>query len=403
MTTLPAPSWLTRQRILVYAAILAATWLLLAVFIDYQTRPGGGMPMITDFNTFYAVSLLMRDMPVAGAFDGATMHAYELIAAQAAYGGALSAEVLATIPLFPWMYPPLILPLLAPLALLPYALAQLALTLSSLALFLLAARRAIPDGKVAMLVALAFPATLLTLVFGQTGFLIGGLFGLGLMSLERRPWLAGLCFGLMTVKPHLGLLIPLALVLGGQWRAIAGAMLTLALLGVLTVALWGVAPWQAFLGGTGMPLQLMDSRSVPWTLMPTAYAGLRLAGASTGLAYAAQGLAVLIAVVSVAWAWLRPGPLPLRAAVLVLASTLANPFDYVYDLPVLALALLWLGQHLATRRPRAWEMAAMACLFATPLAAPGLASAVAVQPAALAILVVLGVALNRLRGQRTAL
>jgi len=398
-----SPSWLTRQRLVAYAVMLAATWLLVAVYIEYQARPDGGAPMITDFNTFYAISLLMREIPVVNAFDGATMHAYELTAAQAAYGGTLSAKDLAAIPLFPWMYPPLILPLLAPLALLPYALAKLALTLPSLALFLLAARRILPDGKLAVLVALAFPTTLLTLVFGQTGFLIGGLFGLGLTSLERRPWLAGLCFGLMTVKPHLGLLIPLALVLGGHWRAIAAAALTLAGLAIVTLVLWGVAPWQAFLGGAGVPLHLMETRSVPWTLMPTAYAGLRLAGASTGLAYAAQGLAVLVAVAGVAWAWRRPGPLPLRAAVLVLASTLANPFEYVYDLPVLALALLWLGRHLASRRPRAWEMTALACLFATPLAAPGLASAVAVQPAALAILAGLGVALNRLRGQRTDL
>jgi len=398
-----APSWLTRQRVLVYAAILAVTWMLLAGYIEFQARPSGGAPMITDFNTFYAVSLLMRHLPVSSAFDGATMHAYELIAAQAAYGGTLTAEQIASIPLFPWMYPPLILPLLAPLALLPYAAAKLALTLSSLALFLLAARRAISDSKVAVLVALAFPTTLLTLVFGQTGFLIGGLFGLGLTSLERRPWLAGLCFGLMTIKPHLGLLIPLALVIGGQWRAIAAAALTLAVLGLVTLVLWGIAPWQAFLDGTGMPLQLMETRSVPWTLMPTAFAGLRLAGASTGLAYAAQGLAVLVAVASVAWAWRQAGPLSLRAAVLVLASTFANPFEYVYDLPVLALVLLWLGQHLASRRPRAWEMAALACLFAMPLAGPGLASAVAVQPAALAIMAVLAVALNRLRGQRTAL
>lgn len=46
----------------------------------------------------------------------------------------------------------------------------------------------------------------------QNGFLSAGLFGGALVLLERRPVLAGALFGLLTYKPHLGLLVPIVLI-----------------------------------------------------------------------------------------------------------------------------------------------------------------------------------------------
>jgi hypothetical protein len=44
--------------------------------------------------------------------------------------------------------------------------------------------------------------------------------------LERRPYLAGSLFGLMIFKPQLGLLLPVALIAGRQWRVFAAAAAT---------------------------------------------------------------------------------------------------------------------------------------------------------------------------------
>ena len=62
-----------------------------------------------------------------------------------------------------------------------------------------------------------------------------------------REWLAGLVIGLLTIKPQLGVLIPLALIAGRYWRAIAGAVLSSALLAALAYALFGIETWRAFL------------------------------------------------------------------------------------------------------------------------------------------------------------
>src|SRR5437763_6149668 len=56
------------------------------------------------------------------------------------------------------------------------------------------------------------PATGITLISGQTGFLSGALMVGGLRLLPTRPALAGVLFGLLTYKPQLGVLVPVALV-----------------------------------------------------------------------------------------------------------------------------------------------------------------------------------------------
>ena len=60
------------------------------------------------------------------------------------------------------------------------------------------------------LVALAFPAALWNITAGQNGFLTAALYRRHLLGLlERRPALAGICLGLLTYKPHFGLLFPI--------------------------------------------------------------------------------------------------------------------------------------------------------------------------------------------------
>ncbi|MGN5509364.1 glycosyltransferase 87 family protein, partial [Campylobacter coli] len=73
------------------------------------------------------------------------------------------------------------------------------------------------SGQNLLLASAAFPAVWVTEGHGQNAFLTTALMGAGLAGLETRPWLAGVAFGLLTFKPHLGLLIPVLLLLNGRW------------------------------------------------------------------------------------------------------------------------------------------------------------------------------------------
>jgi len=50
---------------------------------------------------------------------------------------------------------------------------------------------------------IAAPAAMVNIYVGQNGFFTAALMIAGLLSLERRPVLAGILFGLRTIKPQL--------------------------------------------------------------------------------------------------------------------------------------------------------------------------------------------------------
>ena len=77
-----------------------------------------------------------------------------------------------------------------------------------------------------LLALLASPASLLCGVTGETAYFTSALLLFGFAALPTRPLLAGLAFGLLTLKPQLGVLIPFFLLARGDWRAILAASAT---------------------------------------------------------------------------------------------------------------------------------------------------------------------------------
>lgn len=100
-------------------------------------------------------------------------------------------------------YPPHALFLYTPFALLPFLAAWAVYNLYGLALFMLAARRYVPDGFPSVLV-ISTPAVLTCVLYGQTGLIVGALW----LWAFRGKWQA---VALLTFKPHLGILSALSL------------------------------------------------------------------------------------------------------------------------------------------------------------------------------------------------
>src|SRR5206468_6495133 len=91
------------------------------------------------------------------------------------------------------------------------------------------------------------PAVTVNLAFGQIGFVIAALMVGGLLNVDRRPVLAGILFGVLTVKPHIGLMLPIMLVLTGRWRVIAAAAMTYLVLDALAALCYGWQVWADYL------------------------------------------------------------------------------------------------------------------------------------------------------------
>ncbi len=201
------------------------------------------------------------------------------------------------------------------------------------------------DRGAAKLVAIATlcPAALFTLATGQASLLLAGLLVGGFRLLGHRPLLAGVLFGLLTMKPQLGLLIPLMLLIRGQWLAIASAATTAALLLILSLALFGLGPWQDYLANT-VPYQhriLTEPFGLVWALLTTPYAFLVQIGFGV---VAAKVLHVTIAcgllVLAIA-AIVRSRTVASDCVVVAFTAVLLSPYILAYDLCIPTAALFW--------------------------------------------------------------
>ncbi|MFP3386992.1 glycosyltransferase 87 family protein, partial [Tritonibacter sp. SIMBA_163] len=72
----------------------------------------------------------------------------------------------------------------------------------------------------------------------------------GLLLAPTRSLLGGLLLGLLTVKPHLGILVPFCLVAAGNYRAVASATFVSVAMVVLSGVLFGSEIWPLFFSET---------------------------------------------------------------------------------------------------------------------------------------------------------
>jgi Glycosyltransferase family 87 len=196
-----------------------------------------------------------------------------------AYNALLAERFSGEYPLHIWSYPPQLLLFTWPWGLMPYMPAYILHCVLGLALYL----AVVTDGQRRpdhLLLLILAPAVTVNIWCGQNGFLIAALLVGGLIQLDRRPVLAGVLFGLLSIKPQLGVLLPVMLVLTGRWRTIAAAAATIAVLFAATTFVFGWKVWSAYVNDA-MPTQarvfLKDFEHF-MTHMPTAFMGARVAG-----------------------------------------------------------------------------------------------------------------------------
>lgn len=231
-----------------------------------------------------------------------------------------------------------------PLGLLPYEGALVAWLGATIALFLVSASFWLQDdSKKLLLVALALaPASLINIFVGQTGFLTAALLLSGLWFLKRQPVLSGIAFALLTFKPQLGLLIPVLVLAGGHWRVFMTAVLGTALLIATSIAVFGHQIWLEFLtlGSEQQLWILTEGQGIFTLMMPTVFMGARLIGFGSDYAMAIQLLCSLVTVVAVYRLARHCGDEKHLACFMVLATVLASPYAFNYDMTAVSLAVL---------------------------------------------------------------
>jgi len=317
---------------------VAWTWIVVAGgFYCYDmlrdtgdSLTSNGRPLGDDFVNYWSGAFLAWHGRAAEVYNWPVYHAFQT---------GIVGEALGT---YIYGYPPVLLVLTAPLPLLPY-IPGLAVWLAAGWFAFWHALRLALAGRDGLLLALATPAVFINAYGGQNGTWTAAFFGGGLCLLKRRPFLAGTLFGLMIYKPHLGLLIPVALIAGRQWIAVAGATISAGTLVVASVLLLGPEIWRDYLQvATILRQTILEQGAGGWHRLVSVFVSARLLGADVLSAYVAQAAVGLVAAGVVALAWFRDAPAPIRYALLVLGTFLATPYLLDYDMVVGAFVAVWL-------------------------------------------------------------
>ncbi|KVK88800.1 hypothetical protein WJ47_03125 [Burkholderia ubonensis] len=360
------PHWLTLRRVRAYACIALCCYLLFAgIYVVRLLGPHGDTltPPASDFAPAWSAAWLAAHGRALDAWHGAALHAVEAQAIPSLHGASAA---------MPWRYPPGTLWMAMPLGWLPYALAAALWLGGGYALFV-AASRLIVQRRSAALCAWAFPGAFLATVTGQDALVTASLAGFGLLLLQRRPLAAGVCFGLLSMKPQLAALFPLALLCAAQWRALAAWAATVAGIAALATLAFGPDAWLAFAQAIDDARRAAGAAPALLARMPTAQAMAALAGWPPFVARTLQALSIVCAAAAVVYAWRGSCTYALRAATLVCASLLAGPSLIDCDLAWYGIVIAWYARHAFSFGWRRFDREWLALLWAAPLASLAIA------------------------------
>ncbi len=349
-----AAKWLTPRRIRAQAIVLAlCLWGVCAV--DFAT-PGlldrAGNIKFQDFLPLYVSAQLIA--------HGRTTELYD----QQVTANSVQA-VVGQVPrvTLPYLYGPQVGLMLVPLTRFSFPVAARIWVLTSVLVFFACvyfvwrycpALR--PHSAVVLICSLAFLPLYHFFVRGQLSAVVLACFTAAFLAFRaERHWLAGVALGFMVFKPQFLVAIPIVLLLAHAWKALAGLAVAATAQLALTSLYFGPAAMRAYFGTLWhisrvigalelslAPIQMHSLRSFWSLLIP------RLLIPWPQPAFALYLLSSIVIVGMAAIVWKSSAPLALRFSALTLAAILANPHLFVYDLLVLAPALLLLADWVLT-------------------------------------------------------
>jgi len=260
------------------------------------------------------------------------------------YMAAVDQLVGHTLSVHAFSYPPTVLLFLWPLGFIGYLPALLLWILMTGAVFVAAARPHLARAGLPAWVAAVLPASLINVWAGHYGFVFSALLLAAFSSLEKRPLLAGGLVSLLTFKPHMGVLIPLVLLVRGAWRPVVTAAAGTVALVAASLFVFGLEPWRTYLVAT-TSLQahlLIKQHAFFFAMMPTTYAGFWVAFGNLPVAIAAQCVSAGAAIFVVIRAALRNIPAFELGLLTTTATFLVLPYAFNYDMPIVGLSAVML-------------------------------------------------------------
>jgi hypothetical protein len=350
--------------------LIAQCWIVIAFaayLIDLLRQTHDGLsdgirrPFGDDFVNYWSGAFLAFHGRATEVYDFLAFHRFE----QSITGPNIDA--------YHYSYPPVLLLLTLPLALIPYVPALGVWLVATWYGFYRALK--LSSSEDVLLLSLAIPALFINALGGQNGAMTAALLGGGLALVDRRPLVAGLLFGLLAYKPHLALMLPFALIAGRRWLTVGATAVTVIVLVTVSAVAFGVDRWLEYANNLSLlRTSILEDGTGVWHRMLSVFVFARRLGAGVGPAYALQAAAALAAAFFVARSWLRDDPAHIRNAMVIVGTCLATPYLQDYDLVMGAFVVVWLHmQEPRSQIPAQWIRTGMATILLLPLVAAPLA------------------------------
>lgn len=323
---------------IVALCLLTFIGVVIAVSFILTSKPDT-LAMSIDFRVFWAAGKL--------ALAGEPLAVHDLARLSAAHATHPDAYM-------PWLYPPGYLVLVTPLGAMSFSVAFTLWTILSLVLIAWAVRPFVAGITPLWVLMVAAPAYFPTLLLGQNSlFWMAGLLA-ALAALRAERWvLAGIFIGCLTLKPQLGVMIPVALLAIGAWRTILAAIATTVVLAVVPTLIYGLEYWPLLQAGLIDHSANMVFSIGGLLLMISPLYTLTFIGLDPGLALNVQWGIAIAAAIAVFFLWRsdRVG-FDAKAAGLLCAILLSAPYLWYYEGALLAaVALFILRSGLLAVRP----------------------------------------------------
>lgn len=347
--------WLSLEGLRLLACLMLAFFLVFGFGLVWYSNfvAPNGYVISSDHVAFWEASKFALEGRAADAYDPATFMA----AAKKIDAGKKN---------FGWFYPPTFFLAILPLGLLTYFQSFLAFMATTLA-FYFASIRKIIRGSDAMLFLLASPGLWLNLRMAQNGFLTAGMAGFALCALESHPIVSGVLIGLLSMKPHLALLFPLALIANRSWKTFISAAISAAIFMVVSILALGIDTFPAWIGSLNQTrIMYLENPQVPIGMVST-FSMLRILGAPLDASYLGQLITAAYAAVSVWKVWRSSASNNIKFSVLVIATLLVTPYLYFYDLTWLSLGIAWMAKSGLEEGWRTGDREVLAAAWLLPL------------------------------------
>lgn len=363
-------SWLTPRRLRAHGLMVGIV--LWSIYLWSIATPGlrdrNGNLKGTDFLHFYTLGLIAREHRGPELYD-MKMQSY-LAAARVPQAAGIY-----YLPL----YPPQVSIGFAPLAHLSYPQALGIWWIVSAALYFMscyAIWRTCPNlrahGVTIAILAAAFPGFFHLIAWGQSSAIALACFsGAYLCLRSKREFLAGIVLGCLAYKPQLAIASAVVLLVAGAGKIFGGAILSAVvqfLSGTLYYGaqvfrdwLWMLAHWRSALPYLEPKVYQTHCLRTFWSMLIP----------SPGIAFVFYAITAVLVLVTTVVLWRRPGtPISVGFSGLLLATVLVAPHLTIYDLVILAPALLLLSDWLISAAPKNFSghiATAVYCVYMFPL------------------------------------